>query len=84
MSRSCLSTRWVEQNCAFQCKHCNGFRSGEQYQFAQNLDAKYGKGTADEIVRQSRNTRKFTQSELQAMYNHYKRLSDELRRDKSL
>ena len=85
MSRACLSTRWNEHgNCEAQCKYCNGFRSGEQYQFAKNLDAKYGKGTADGLVRLSKQTTKYSTADLQEMYDKYKRLSDELMREKAI
>ena len=58
MSRGCYSTRWNEKNVQFQCKRCN-MRSGEQYKFAQQLDLTYGEGTADQLVRESKQTSKY-------------------------
>lgn len=84
MSRGCMSTRWEENNCAAQCKYCNGFRSGEQYQFAKNLDEKHGEGTADGIVKASKQTLKYSIPDLQALYDKYKALSDELLREKTI
>jgi hypothetical protein len=48
-SRGKYATRWEPLNVKPQCKRCNGFRGGEQYRFAQNLDKEYGEGTADVV-----------------------------------
>jgi len=84
MSRACMSTRWEEKNVQFQCKRCNGFRSGEQYKFSLELDRKYGDGTAEDLMIASKQTRKWTRDELEQMYHHYKRKVDELRSTKGL
>ena len=84
MSRACMSTRWDEQNVQFQCKRCNGFRSGEQYLFSQHLDQQYGEGTAEKLLIESKRTRKVSRDELDAMYHHYKRLVDEIKNTKGL
>lgn len=84
MSRACMSTRWDEQNVQFQCKRCNGFRSGEQYAFARNLDTEYGKGTSEALFRESKKMKRWTKDELYAMYLHYKRLVDDIRDTKGI
>lgn len=84
MSRACMSTRWHEKNVQFQCKRCNGFRSGEQYKFSKELDRIYGEGTAEALLIASKQTRKFSREELESMYHHYKRKVDELRGTKGL
>ena len=84
MSRACMSTRFDELNVQFQCKRCNGFRSGEQYLFAKHLDQQYGEGTAERLLIESKKTRKFTRDELEQMFHHYKRKVDELRSTKGL
>ena len=84
MSRACMSTRWEEKNVQFQCKRCNGFRSGEQYLFAQHLDREHGEGTAEALHIASKQTRKFSRDELEALYHHYKRKVDELKSTKGL
>jgi len=84
MSRACMSTRWDEKNVQFQCKRCNGFRSGEQFLFSQHLDSDYGEGTADGLYIKSKQTYKHTPQELETMYRHYKRLVDEIRSTKGL
>jgi len=72
-SRAKFSTRWDERNVRPQCKSCNGFRSGEQYRFARNLDAEYGEGTAMEIEALSNTTRKYSVEELEALVDVYNR-----------
>lgn len=84
MSRACMSTRWDETNVQFQCKRCNGFRSGEQFLFARELDRIYGEGTAETLLYNSKYTRKFSREELETMFHHYKRKVDELRGTKGL
>lgn len=84
MSRAKMSTRWDPTNVQFQCKRCNGFRSGEQFLFARKLDEVYGEGTAEELLFNSNFLRKFSRDELEAMYHHFKRLADDLRSTKGL
>jgi hypothetical protein len=79
-----MSTRWEEKNVQFQCKRCNGFRSGEQFLFSQHLDRQYGEGTAEGLLIESKQTRKFSRDELEALYHHYKRKVDELKSTKGL
>ena len=62
-SRKHLTTRWHTKNCQVQCVGCNMFKSGEQYKFGLNLDAKYGEGTSEELEFLSRQTWKITRTE---------------------
>jgi hypothetical protein len=57
-----------------QCAGCNVFRYGEQYQFSVNLDAKFGKNTAEELQRKSRQILKISDFEIIEMINYYKDL----------
>lgn len=82
MGRAAMATRWDERNVQFQCRVCNGFRSGEQYAFAQNLDRQYGPGTADELVRASKQTCRYSELDMEALYLHYKALALELENDR--
>jgi hypothetical protein len=84
MSRACMSTRWDEKNVQFQCKRCNGFRSGEQYKFSIELDKLYGEGTAEALLIASKMTARWSREELDSMYHHYKRKVDELKSTKGL
>ena len=74
MSRKHYSTRWDETNCQVQCAGCNVFRYGEQYKFGVNLDAKFGKNTAEELQNKSRQIMKLSDFEIIEMIDTYKNL----------
>lgn len=75
-SRKHYSTRWDEVNCQVQCAGCNVFKYGEQFIFGQNLDIKYGLGTANELYLKAKKTVKISTVDLQDMVKHYKDLVD--------
>jgi hypothetical protein len=77
MSRKHYSTRWDETNCQVQCAGCNVFKYGEQYKFSIELDHKYGSGTADKMLQQSRQIVKFSTMDLEDLIIKYKSLVDE-------
>jgi len=78
-SRGKYETRWNEQNVKPQCKRCNGFRGGEQYRFAKNLDALYGEGTAEWLEFESNQPARFTNDELLVKIKHYTELVKSLK-----
>ena len=43
-------TRYHERNANLQCRGCNRFESGKQYEHGNFIDDKYGPGTAQEIL----------------------------------
>jgi hypothetical protein len=63
-TRSKYSVRWLERNTAPQCVRCNISNGGQQYQFGVELDRKHGAGTAEEILIQGNELRKFTTDEI--------------------
>lgn len=66
------ATRYDEKNVQLQCRKCNRFEGGEQWEFGDSLDEKYGNGTALYLTRKSHEIKKFTVSELQDLYEYYK------------
>lgn len=66
-SRRFMSTRFHKRNCRPQCYACNIGLSGNQYIYGVNLDTKFGEGAADEMVRLSREIKKFTPDELKKL-----------------
>lgn len=50
VQRDRLATRYDEKNVHAQCKYCNRFRSGEQYNHGVAIDKKYGDGTAKKLM----------------------------------
>ena len=83
-SRKHLSTRFDEDNCQVQCIACNMFRQGEQFKFGINLDAKYGKGTAEELEFLSRTTLKISRVEYEEKISYYKSLVKNLKEEKEI
>jgi|TARA_R110000744_G_scaffold45329_1_gene100714 hypothetical protein len=73
-SRRHYSTRWDTVNCQVQCAGCNVFRFGEQFIFGQNLDNKFGEGTARRLHIKAQQTAKFLDFELIEMINKYNSL----------
>ena len=73
MSRKHYSTRWDEDNVKPQCVGCNMFRSGEQYKYSLYL----GKQLSEKLHEKSNKIVKFTNIELEEMFQHY---SDEVKK----
>ena len=72
ISRRHFATRWEEKNCAAQCYACNMHNQGKQYEFGLAIDNRFGVGTAQKLLIQSKN--KFTKDKsiLQILINKYK------------
>ena len=78
-SRGKYATRCEPLNVKPQCKRCNGFRGGEQYRFARNLDTLYGDGTAEWLEFESNQSARFTNDELLVKIKHYTELVKSLK-----
>ena len=83
-SRRFMATRYDEQNCQVQCVACNMFRAGEQYRFALAIDAKYGKGTADDLQFKARQKMKFTRADYEDKISYYKSVVKKLKKEKGI
>ena len=77
-SRRHYSTRWDEINCQVQCSGCNVFKYGEQFMFGQNLDNKFGQGTARRLHIKAQQTIKLADFELEDMIINYKNFVDRM------
>ena len=75
--RQHLATRYNEQNNHAQCKRCNGFEGGRMDVYAKEVDMRYGEGTWDKLLLQSKGTHKIDQFTIDTMTKHYKQLADE-------
>lgn len=71
ISRRHLATKFDDSNNHAQCKGCNGFGSGKQFEYSLFLDGKYGKGAAEKILIRSRNVTKWTSFEYELMIKEY-------------
>jgi hypothetical protein len=72
LSRRFECTRYDEKNSHAQCLKCNRFENGNQYQHAQFIDEKYGKGTAEALLQKSKMTCKRSEQ-------HYKSIAQEFK-----
>tara|TARA_S200002703_G_C3708212_1_gene217540 strand:+ start:115 stop:492 length:378 start_codon:yes stop_codon:yes gene_type:complete len=70
-SRKHYSTRWNEDNCQVQCVGCNMFKSGEQYKFGLKL----GNRKAKKLYLLAKETKKYTNFDLDEMIEHFKALN---------
>ena len=66
------STRYDEINVQLQCSKCNCFEQGEQWEFGNHLNEKYGEVTALDLIKKSHEIKKFTVQELRDLYGYYK------------
>jgi hypothetical protein len=83
ITRAKLNTRWMEENCQFQCKQCN-MNGGQQYVFGKKLDEQYGEGTAERILQLSNKTKKWSVPELEEMCRHYRKRVNEIKAQRGL
>ena len=83
-SRRYLPTRFDEINCQPQCVACNMFKSGEQFKFHINLDAKYGEGTSIKKQQEAIRIVKFDRSFYQEKISYYKSHVENLKNQKGI
>jgi hypothetical protein len=72
MSRNHLATRYNVMNVNAQCRKCNRFQSGRQFEHGQAIDKKYGPGTAEKLVMFSKMKQKFTEQGYLNMIQFYR------------
>lgn len=73
VSRRHIITRFDELNVFPQCKYCNRFLNGLQYEYGKAIDARFGKGTADKLVQKSRSTEKLDTKKIEELFAFYKK-----------
>lgn len=78
------ATRYDERNVNAQCQYCNRYRAGEQYRHGQEIDLKYGEGTAQELIEQSKQIIKAGITFYDEVAGKYKELAVSLRQLKGL
>ena len=83
-SRRHLATRFDETNCQVQCVGCNMFKSGEQFKFHINLNAKYGEDTSINLQHKAMQSLKITRVEYEDSILYYKRLVEKLKKEKGI
>jgi hypothetical protein len=83
-SRRFLATRWDAKNCQVQCVGCNMFKSGEQWQFGMQLNAKYGAGTSAELEYVAKQSLKLKGWEYEGEIAYYKKIVNKLKKEKGI
>ena len=73
ITRNHLATRWRDDvgNVRVQCPACNLFRGGQPQIFAHRLMQEFGPEIIDKLISLSRETRKYSRADLQAMIEDY-------------
>jgi len=84
VSRRHMATKYDERNNHAQCKTCNGLEGGRQEDYAKEVDKRYGPGTWDAIVLKSRELKKYTQSEIDELADHYKKEYERIKTEKHI
>jgi len=72
ISRNKKATKYNEQNVNSQCRKCNRFLSGRQFEHGLNIDIKYGRGTAEKLLALSTQKCKLTPMWYEEMIRIYK------------
>lgn len=54
ISRRHKATRYDPRNCSAQCKGCNNFGQGRQFEHGIVIDKQYGGGTAEKLLLKSK------------------------------
>lgn len=75
ISRTHKSTKYNEKNVLAQCPHCNRFNQGEQMNMSIEVDRRFGKGTADMLLVESRKICKITRFEIDIKIKYYRNLN---------
>lgn len=78
ISRKQLATRWDERNVHLQCRKCNRFEYGRQYEYSLKL----GSDVAEELLIKSRQVAKFSDAELHEIYDYFNKKLKELEKNK--
>ena len=67
-----LNTKYNEKNVNAQSRHDNRFQYGRQYEYSLAIDKKYGQGTAENLLAQSRVICKRDRFEIDILTAYYK------------
>jgi hypothetical protein len=80
--RQHMSTKFDEKNNHLQCKLCNGPEGGNQAAYKEAVNKKYGPETWNILLIKSKQTCHWSEFEIKALTEHYKREVKRLARGK--
>lgn len=78
-SRTHMSTRFDEDNCHAECKHCNRFVADHLIGYQENLIRKIGQKKFDALRIKAHSTYKYSPWELELLIKHYKEEIEKLK-----
>lgn len=84
MTRNHQSTRYDEKNVGPQCRSCNSFKGGRQYEMGKWLDVHFGPGTAEEMEFKSKMFCKRNRYDFQVLANTFRERFNNMIRIKKL
>lgn len=84
VGRQYKTTRFSENNCHIQCKHCNGFNEGRKVEFRKFLVEKYGADVVMSLETAIYRTIKMGAVELKFIAEHYKAQTEIMLKEKGL
>ena len=74
ISRDRIATRWDERNAHAQCRHCNRFQSGKQYEHGLHVAKTHGEKTPDLLLWKSKHPVNFSKSEIREMTKRFREI----------
>lgn len=83
-SRTHLATRFDENNCHAECRHCNRFKADHLEGYRVNLIAKIGQQKFDLLKVKAAGTSKMSDFEYEQLIKYYKALNKKLRKEKGI
>lgn len=75
-SRRHMATRFDEDNCHAECRHCNRFSADHLIAYEKNLIAKVGQMRYDKLAWKASQTKKWSEFELIELIKFYKKKGD--------
>ena len=83
-SRTHLATRFDENNCHAECRHCNRFKADHLEGYRVNLIIKIGQQKFDLLKVKAAGTSKKSDFDYEQLIKYYKALNKKLRKEKGL
>lgn len=84
IGRQHRATKYSEVNNHGQCKQCNGFEAGKADVYKERVDERYGPGTWDKLLIQSKQVTRWGQFEIDLMAKDYQQRAQEIALEKGI
>lgn len=81
-SRRNMGVRYSELNCSCECSYCNRFKADHLIGYEKNLIAKIGRQKFDMLAVEARQTKKWSNFELEELIKYYRELNKKMLKEK--